>query len=121
MTGNKTTMKTFEMPLGYDGVVFGTSEDSFKITPYLYKGINANSKSYFQNDLGSIFHIVLVSLKDGSWNIEENFEAILSDPMIYAKTFKNSGVFGVLTRKTEYSRDFLNPFIKEIFKIDFGE
>jgi len=60
------------------------------------------------------FHVVLFKEDDkGKPKFDSNFEAIFLDPVEYVKGLIGSNLYGVLLKKTEKSREWIDNYIRD--------
>ena len=63
---------------------------------------------------GYWFHVVLFKEDDkGKPEFDSNFEAIFLDPVEYVKGLIGSNLYGVLLKKTEKSKEWIDNYIKD--------
>ena len=63
---------------------------------------------------GYWFHVVLFKEdNEGKPKFDSNFEAIFLDPVEYIKGLIGSNLYGVVLKKTEKSRDWIDNYIRD--------
>lgn len=95
-----------------DGICFLPQEDDeLSIRSFIYK---KKSKPEVC-EIGHSYHIMIYKVDDyGNLYAEDNFEAILTDPSVYAEWVINCGFYGIISKKTKNSKKFLNAIYKEL-------
>jgi hypothetical protein len=81
-------------------------------------------ESIEQSEAGSKYHVVFFTPKNGELVETDNFEAIFSDPITYARGLAGLNMFGFLLRKTAETEKFLENHRKkflEYFIINYNE
>jgi hypothetical protein len=95
-------------PSEYDGFRFYPSSDNgmdgFAITTFDFTNDLANSSPIENSSMGYTYHVALFQ-HDGDEKVKVNdlFEAIFVDPLVYLKNLGGTDFFGFFVRKTDKS------------------
>ena len=94
------------MTENYDGFYFLPGKD----------GDLANSKKVdSKNEVGDLWHIALFTQGEkGEPVFNDSFEAIFSDPEIYAQNLSSIGIYGCVLRKTDKSVKWFNDYLDKV-------
>ncbi len=99
----------------YDGFYFQpVSNDDVEISYFKYNEDKDRGEKVNGSEMGDIFQIVIWKYSDNSLPaIDDNYEAVLVDPVTYAKQLIDSSVpmYGVIVRKTSESFKFVESYI----------
>lgn len=110
-------------PSEYDGFRFYPSSDNgmdgFAITTFDFANEMANSSPIENSSMGYTYHVALFQ-HDGDEKIKVNdlFEAIFVDPLVYLKNLGGTDFFGFFVRKTDKSDAWV---IEHVDKMTDGE
>lgn len=79
------------------------------------RGFEYNKKSkYVTHTLGNMYHIMIYKVNENGYLIDkDNFEAILTDPHVYASNLIICGFYGVIVKKTKKSRKFIDELFEK--------
>lgn len=70
--------------------------------------------------LGHMYHVILFKTEENGVEIDDSFEAIFSDPVVYAKTLPEANIFGTFVKKRERTQEWVDVFLKSVReKINF--
>ena len=69
-----------------------------------------------KSPIGQMFHIVLVKELPSGVTHYDNFEAILSDPLVYMSNLIQSGWYGLIHKKTSSSQEINDDFVEKLKK-----
>jgi hypothetical protein len=112
---------TQDITENYDGFYFlpGNKDCDFIINFFTFDeddGDLANSKKVESNNsIGDIWHIALFTQGEkGEPVFNDSFEAIFSDPEIYAKNLCGTGIYGCVLRKTDKSIKWFNDYLNRV-------
>lgn len=61
--------------------------------------------------LGHMYHVILFKTEEDSVRIEDSFEAIFADPVVYARSLPEANIFGTFVKKREKTKDWINVFL----------
>lgn len=89
-----------------DGFYFILDEKSkLKIETFKYN----DPGEVISNDLGDFHHIIIFK-EDENQEIKDptNFEAILLDPVVYARQLIQCGYYGMISKKTTTSKEWVD-------------
>ena len=94
----------------YDTYFFTSGDEKGSIT---VQGLRYKEPGeYFMGNLGHIYHIILFRENDdGELYDEESFEAVLIDPLEYMSEMINANLFGIFTKKTTTSEDYVKSIL----------
>jgi hypothetical protein len=95
---------------------------------YFYPSINDNNDlgimySYFQHSKKqskrkdhheNLFHILIFKEGDDAPILDDNFEAVLLDPVYYTKTLVENGFFGCVVKCTAQSKKWIKNYLDSI-------
>lgn len=103
----------------YDGFLFLPSEDEDEETDALdFRFIKYKQDMGAPVDgteVGPKYHVAFFKRDDeGMLHFDESFEAIFSDPMVYAKGFVGQNVFGTIVKKMEKTDDWFKQYIADL-------
>ena len=105
---------------GYDGLIFLPSSDTEDTQEFRYIKYKEDFGAPIEgSEAGDKYHVALFTRgEDGEFDFDDTFEAIFSDPMVYAKGLLGSGTFGTIVRKqektTEWFKDYLTDLIYSV-------
>ena len=98
----------------YDGFIFSPHEefeDHTHIETFTYKD---PGESVGGSKIGKNYEIVFLEhSEDGNLIIEDSFDAILGDPVVYLEHLIKCGFYGVIGRKTTTSDIFFESIFEE--------
>jgi len=67
------------------------------------------------NDIGEKYHVAFFKRdEEGKFHFDEEFEAIFSDPMTYAKGLIGYNLFGTIVKKKENTRPWFDEYLTDI-------
>lgn len=104
----------------YDGVFFYPRIDDddnefLTLNYWSYDGKYADKKSIENTKLGNKFFVAFFKEDDnGTYVIDDVFEAIFADPSTYLDNLIGSDLFGVICRKTENSESWFKSYLDEV-------
>lgn len=105
-------------PTEYDGFYFlpCDEDDELLFSYFSFDGDLANSKKIKSNNsIGDIWHIAFFTKGEkGNPIYNDSFEAILSDPKVYAQNLCGTGLYGCVLRKTDKSVKWFNDYLNKI-------
>jgi hypothetical protein len=114
-------------PIEYDGIHFlpdysVVKEDGeeFEVENIrlIYFNIDEqqNMNPIEESSIGHKWHITFFDVDEetNSLKISDNFEAILIDPTVYIKNFAGMGMYGLILRKTNESKQWLNDYLTRL-------
>ena len=110
-------------PSEYDGFRFYPSSDNgidgFAITTFDFANEMANSTPIENSSMGYTYHVALFQ-HDGDEKVKVNdlFEAIFVDPLVYLKNLGGTDFFGFFVRKTDKSDTWV---IEHVDRMTDGE
>ena len=110
-------------PSEYDGFRFYPSSDNgmdgFAITTFDFANEMANSTPIENSSMGYKYHVALFQ-HDGDEKVKVNdlFEAIFVDPLVYLRNLGGTDFFGFFVRKTDKSDAWV---IENVDKMTDGE
>lgn len=96
------------------------SFDGFHLTPGENEGEFRFDFFEFTDDMGNyvggsklghMYHVVLYKTEEDSIELEDQFEAIFSDPIVYAKSLPEANIFGTFVKKREKTDEWMNVFL----------
>lgn len=61
--------------------------------------------------LGYMYHVILFKTEDDSVRIDDIFEAIFADPVVYAKSLPEANIFGTFVKKREKTQAWVDVFL----------
>lgn len=101
---------------GYDGFIFlpdGDDSDSQEFRFITYKeDFGAPIEC---SEAGNKYHVALFRRdKNGDFDFDETFEAIFSDPMVYAKGLLGTNTFGTIVRKQEKTSEWFKEYLTDL-------
>ena len=109
------------MTENYDGFYFlpNKQENSALFNFFTFDeddGDLANSKKVdSKNEVGDLWHIALFTQGEkGEPVFNDSFEAIFSDPEIYAQNLSSIGIYGCVLRKTDKSVKWFNDYLDKV-------
>ena len=108
------------MTENYDGFYFlPNNKDSALFNFFTFDeddGDLANSKKVdSKNEVGDLWHIALFTQGEkGEPVFNDSFEAIFSDPEIYAQNLSSIGIYGCVLRKTDKSVKWFNDYLDKV-------
>ena len=86
--------------------------DFFEFTDDMGKHIDGTK-------LGHMYHVILFKTENDCVKVDDTFEAIFSDPVVYAKTLPEANIFGTFVKKREKTQEWIDVFLKGVSeKID---
>lgn len=101
---------------GYDGLIFlpnGEDGDGQEFRYIKYK--EDFGPPIEGSGAGDKYHVALFSRdKDGEFNFDDTFEAIFSDPVVYAKGLLGTGTFGTIIRKQEKTSEWFKEYLTDL-------
>lgn len=106
---------------GYDGFIFlrdDEDEDALDFRFVKYKDVFGPPIE--NTEVGDKYHVAFFKCDEetGEYSFDETFEAIFSDPMVYARNLAGLNIFGTIMRKqektSEWFKDYLNDLIKSV-------
>jgi len=106
-------------PSDYDGFRFYPSTDDgiegFAVSTFDFANDSANSVSVENSSMGYTYHVALFE-HDGDENVKVNdlFEAIFVDPMVYLKNLAGTDFFGFFMRKTDKSDALVLEYVDKV-------
>jgi hypothetical protein len=106
-------------PSEYDGFRFYPSTDDgiegFAVSTFDFANDSANSVSVENSSMGYTYHVALFE-HDGDENVKVNdlFEAIFVDPMVYLKNLAGTDFFGFFMRKTDKSDALVLEYVDKV-------
>lgn len=103
----------------YDGFLFLPSEDEDEETDSLeFRFIKYKQDfgaSVEGSDIGEKYHVAFFTRdEEGHFQFDEEFEAIFSDPMTYAKGFIGHNLFGTMVKKKERTAEWFKEYLTDI-------
>lgn len=103
----------------YDGFLFLPSEEEDDETDAIdFRFIKYNQDfgpAVEGNDIGEKYHVAFFKRDaDGNFHFDEEFEAIFSDPMTYAKGFVGHNLFGTMVKKKEKTSEWFKEYLTDI-------
>jgi len=106
-------------PSEYDGFRFYPSNDNgmdgFAITTFDFTNDLANSAPIENSSMGYTYHVALFQ-HDGDEKVKVNdlFEAIFVDPLVYLKNLGGTDFFGFFVRKTDKSDALVIEYVDKM-------
>jgi hypothetical protein len=101
---------------GYDGFIFlpnGEDGDGQEFRYIKYK--DDFGPPIEGNEVGAKYHVAFFKrLEDGEFDFDETFEAIFSDPVVYAKGLCGTGTFGTIIRKQEKTSEWFKEYLTDL-------
>ncbi len=103
----------------YDGFLFLPSDEEndetdaldFRFIKYT-KDMGAPIEG---TEVGPKYHVAFFRRNDeGELKFDEAFDAIFSDPMVYAKGFVGQNIFGTIVKKTEKTDEWFKQYIADL-------
>lgn len=61
--------------------------------------------------LGHMYHVILFKTEEDSVRIDDTFEAIFSDPVVYASSLPEANIFGTFVKKREKTQAWVDIFL----------
>lgn len=97
----------------YDGFYLmpGDEEDSFEFSFFTFKDDMKIGAPVQFTSVGDMFHVALFNEIEDGVQLNDTFEAIFADPVVYAKELLNVGLFGTFLRKTENSQEWWDNYL----------
>ena len=100
---------------GYDGFIFLPHDDEdsqeFKFLKYK-EDFGAPIEG---SPAGDKYHVALFRRDDeGDFDFDESFEAIFSDPMVYAKGLCGTNTFVTIVRKQEKTSEWFKEYLTDL-------
>ena len=106
------------MTENYDGFYFlpGKDDDEMAISFFEFGEELGNQKKVdSKNEVGDLWHIALFTQGEkGEPVFNDSFEAIFSDPEIYAQNLSSIGIYGCVLRKTDKSVKWFNDYLDKV-------
>ena len=106
------------MTENYDGFYFlpGKDDDEMAISFFEFGEELGNQKKVdSKNEVGDLWHIALFTQGEkGEPIFNDSFEAIFSDPEIYAQNLSSIGIYGCVLRKTDKSVKWFNDYLDKV-------
>ncbi len=106
------------MTENYDGFNFlpGKGDDEMAISFFEFGEELGNQKKVdSKNEVGDLWHIALFTQGEkGEPVFNDSFEAIFSDPEIYAQNLSSIGIYGCVLRKTDKSVKWFNDYLDKV-------
>ena len=104
----------------YDGFYFlppdeeDADYDDLKMVFFTKENKTLDDVSTKMPNNGYWFHVVFVKEDDeGKPKFDSNFEAIFLDPIEYVKGLIGSNLYGVILKKTEKSKEWIDKYIDD--------
>jgi hypothetical protein len=101
----------------FDGFYFQpTGNDGVEFNYFLFNEEKDRGPKVDNSSMGDMYHIILWKSDEiGLPEIQDNYEAILIDPVFYARqvTESNSPSYGVILRKTTESFKFVESYLEK--------
>jgi hypothetical protein len=102
----------------YDGFYFlpGKDDDEMALSFFEFSEELGNQKKVdSKNEVGDLWHIALFTQGEkGEPVFNDSFEAIFSDPEIYAQNLCTIGIYGCVLRKTDKSVKWFNDYLDKV-------
>lgn len=105
-------------PSEYDGVFFlpGDDDTELNVSYFNYEENDVGEKVE-GNSVGDFYHIAFFKSDDNGRPVyDETFDAILGDPSHYIRNLIGANLFGVITRKTTKSKEWLDDYLNNTLK-----
>jgi len=98
--------------LDYDGIYFlPDGEGGYNLAYFIYED---PYKSRLIDDDNKYHIAFFYDDENGEVKFDETFEAIFHHPETYLKTLVGSKFYGVIARKTEKSKEWINKLIEKV-------
>ncbi len=94
--------------------------DGFHLTPSENEGECRFDFFEFTDDMGELiegtklghmYHVILFKTEEYSVKIDDTFEAIFADPVVYAKSLPEANIFGTFVKKREKTQAWIDVFL----------
>lgn len=90
-------------------------EDSIELRFFCFKDEEKFGEPIENTEIGYKYHVAFFKEReDGEMILNDCFEAIFADPVVYAKGLLGSKLFGTFIRKTEKSSDWFDDYLKKV-------
>ena len=101
---------------GYDGLIFLPGDDVENSQEFRYIKYKEDFGAPIEGSpAGDKYHVALFSRdEDGEFDFDDTFEAIFSDPVVYAKGLLGSGTFGTIIRKQEKTSEWFKEYLTDL-------
>ena len=108
-------MSLHPKPADYDGFYFVPNpedDDSTQFQYFTFNNAETRGLKVKGNDFGDLYHVILFKTNDDNVPIlDENFEAVFSDPIVYAKNLSDMSIYGCILRKTNTSPNWIKDYL----------
>lgn len=102
-------MNTFET--NFDGFHLTPSENEDEFRFDFFEFTEDMGELIEGTKLGHMYHVILFKTEDDSVKIDDTFEAIFADPVVYAKSLPESNIFGTFVKKREKTQAWVDIFL----------
>ena len=65
-----------------------------------------------KNDIGEAYNVMLLKHDENGVHIDDVFEAVFADPLVYAKSLVGMNLFGTFVKKTKDGEGWFEKFLK---------
>lgn len=102
-------MNTFET--NFDGFHLTPSENEDEFRFDFFEFTEDMGELIEGSKLGHMYHVILFKTEDDSVKIDDTFEAIFADPVVYAKSLPEANIFGTFVKKREKTQAWVDVFL----------
>ena len=115
-------------PIEYDGFHMLPVPEQAGVVQFHYFQIDESGlqgETIGKNDIGEAYYVMLLKHDENGVRIDDVFEAVFADPLVYAKGLAGMNIFGTFVKKTEdagiWFSQFLNGTILKLFMANLKE
>jgi hypothetical protein len=102
-------------PADYDGFYFLPDlqdDDTTQFHYFTFNNVEVRGQKVKVNDFGDLYHVVLFKTNEENVPIlDETFEAVFIDPIVYAKNLSDMNIYGCVLRKTNTSPNWIENYL----------
>ena len=66
-----------------------------------------------KNDIGEAYKVMLLKHDENGVHMDDVFEAVFADPIVYAKSLAGNNIFGTFVKKTKEGECWFDKFLNE--------
>ena len=102
-------------PIEYDGFHMLPVPEQAGVVQFHYFQIDEKGlqgETIGRNDLGEAYYVMLLKQDENGVRIDDVFEAVFSDPLVYAKSLAGTNFFGTFVKKTDDAKVWFGQFLK---------